>query len=218
MKPFDITFRRLLQKSIPQLSHLEIEKHERFEARGIQLNLEAKKKLLLYSPFRFSFDPDIKALAAIQAEIKKKAEQEFSQSKGENIDPSAVSHVLPMWLMHFIFVADKIYTSFKAMPKLMGKYDRNYKFLYRYWIAQRQFALQQGHLMQLPSSIPALINFLRASITYRWTQLITLPHRWKPRIEYYMQILSWKYAGAIILFVVWLIILGIFAIVHYLRG
>lgn len=62
----------------------------------------------------------------------------------------------------------------------------NYKRVQKLYMAKRQYALQQGNYLQVPSSPSAFWKYINAAINYRNVQIQTLPFLWANRLIYFI--------------------------------
>jgi len=163
MTPFNISFRKLLRKYIPQIDNVQLDEHESLFAARAQflndINLFNKREL------------------------------------GEYIQPEE----------------NPITNISKESEDIFRNYAKQYNAVHELWLARRQFALEQGKYLQIPTSFPALYRYIKTGFKYHLVQIKTLPILWMNQLRYFQQNLNT--AGFLVLaVVVALIVLGLGAL------
>lgn len=83
------------------------------------------------------------------------------------------------------------------VDEIFKNHDKAFAAAVQLWIARRQFALEQGYLLQIPTSIESLRRYIRAYKNYRKVQIKTLPTLWCSKAINFVQNLT---VGKIIIY------------------
>ena len=73
--------------------------------------------------------------------------------------------------------------------KILLPYKNSYNAAHKLWIARREFALEQGYLLQIPPTFQRFVRFSRKAVKYQFVRIETLPILWVYKIIYYLQLL-----------------------------
>jgi len=140
MTPFNISFRKLLRKYIPQIDNEQLDKHESlFAARTQLMN-------------------DIKIID------ERKWQNYLSQLKQHPI--TSISN---------------------ESEEIFQNYSKQYNAVHELWLARRQFALEQGKYLQIPTSFTALYRYVETGFKYHLVQIKTLPILWINQLKYFLR-------------------------------
>lgn len=183
MTPFNLSFRHLLRKYIPQLTDKNINEHEMLFTYRSVLQRELNFVPLKYLEGPGQYDTDV--------------------------DPAEEHYKKP--------IRKRIESVSKEAQTIIEPYKEEFEALHKLWIARRKFALEQGHFLQIPSTLEGLGRYVRAAIEYRIVQIQTLPKLWINRFNHFMKNLSFA-KSVIIVGAVLLIILGLVAADSLFKG
>lgn len=73
--------------------------------------------------------------------------------------------------------------------QIIKPYEKSYNAAHRLWIAQREYAMEHGNLLQVPISITYVRRFVFKAIHYRIVEVQTLPILLINKIKYHLQLL-----------------------------
>jgi hypothetical protein len=202
MMPFNLSFRRLVLKYIPQLKSEDIDRHESLLALRLQLVHErnyAPPDLLPPGENGDDNDdgephkpaPDDKKSREGEGTGKPSGEQEESKSgKETGQQPGKSSQNEDDDTPYQRDINKKIEHVSREAQAIVAPVARLFNAVQRLWIARRQFAVAQGHFLQIPPSVEGLVRFIGAGLRYTFVSAVTLPRLEINRVGYYIRNLS----------------------------
>lgn len=151
MMPYNLSFRMLLRRYIPQVPEDALERHERLFAYRSQLRHE-----LNYPPQNGETPPGEPGTPDPEGTGPKR-EQPAREQPGSS----------PL--------LEKIQRVSRLANEIFAPHGVAYRAAHKLWIARRRFALEQGHFMQIPSSPPALRRYLQAFFAFQVARVVHYP-------------------------------------------
>lgn len=201
MMPFNLSFRNLLVKFIPQVKKEDIDRHESLIALRHQLYQE-----LVFAP------PEDD-----EEEKKKSRRSKSDPPEGSSEDNSSENPAGEVYQDPGEEYRERVR---KQIDQVSGKaaaifrgYEKVYTALQRLWTARRKFAIEQGNLLQIPSSLESLGRFISTAVNYYITVILTFPTLQWNRLKFFITKLANEPARILVVFVLAvLIIWGINAV------
>ena len=80
------------------------------------------------------------------------------------------------------FVSSEIKAVSAQVQKIFSKVPRTYKWTHKLNIAERQFALQQGRFLQIPTTCKGVYKYLISWFKFRSIQCVALPVLWGNKV------------------------------------
>lgn len=209
MMPFTLSFRRLILKYIPQLKPEDVDRYESLLALRFHLRHERNYDPVL-TPLQ---GPDVQEPPEPKppkkppvSEVKSNNEQqEDIEDNGNKSDDmkdedqggnggdndggqnSVASPDKPEETPYQKDISSKLeHVSGKAKD-IIAPVALWFNLVHRLWIARQQFALEQGHFLQVPPTVEGLARFAKAAIRYAVVSVITLPRLEFNRIKYFVE-------------------------------
>jgi hypothetical protein len=180
MTPLHLSFRGLISRYIPQLTHEDVTRYESLVAFRHQLILEE------------NFEPPQKDEYPQNDITRDKSPDDKSPNSGHS--KQTPPRLIPNGLIRNVN---------KQANDIVRPFKKEYEAVVRLWNARRQVVVRQRHYGQIPDTAQRLKDLICAMVKYRWVQIRTFPILLKNRIKFYVESLSPK--G--ILFIMVLVIL-----------
>lgn len=174
MMPFNLTFRRLLVKFIPQVKKEDIDRHESLLALRHQLYQE-----LVFAP------PEEDEEEKKKSGRQKSGPPESSGTGNSSKNPPGKVYQDPGEEYRERVRKQIDQVSGKAAAIFRG-YEKVYSAVQRLWTARRKFAIEQGNLLQIPSSLESLGRFISTAVNYYITVILTFPTLQWNRLKFFI--------------------------------
>jgi hypothetical protein len=204
MMPFNLSFRRLIQKYIPQLKSEDLDRHESLLALRLQLGHERNYDPALTPPPSPN-DSDFPGKSPSKGPLKGKpgekapgenpGDMQIKGKDGVGDDASGGQNTTgqpdqPPETPYQKDISSKIEHVSREAKAIIAPVAPLFNLVHRLWIARRQFALEQGHFLQIPPTVEGLVRFVKAAMNYALISIATLPRLEVNRIRYFIKNLS----------------------------